>query len=345
MAKTTGTFGGFAFDPEVFADYMAEQPTWSDAIMASGILQDDATLMGLIGEKGNVATIPFYVPFDEGASGGAALNNDGKTNNTPVDVAGGKQTCMLIQRMKAWKAQDFTRELTGANPMGQVAQGVAGYYRQVWTRELMGIMDAVLGLSGLANHVTDLSASGSTVAEANKIDETTLIMAEQKAIGDLMLDSGRGFGLAIMHSAIWARLNALKLVNYNKYVITNAVEREVTLPTINGLIPVVSDRFTVEASGTIPVYKTFIAGRGSFLTCDKNNYEKPYYTDYDPETKAGVEKLYTKAGKVLHPNGISILAENIVEESPTSAELATSANWSLKFNEKNIRLGLIKSNG
>ena len=213
MAKTTGTFGGFAFDPEVFADYMAEQPTWSDAIMASGILQDDATLMGLIGEKGNVATIPFYVPFDEGTSGGAALNNDGKTNNTPVDVAGGKQTCMLIQRMKAWKAQDFTRELTGANPMGQVAQGVAGYYRQVWTRELMGIMDAVLGLSGLANHVTDLSASGSTVAEANKIDETTLIMAEQKAIGDLMLDSGRGFGLAIMHSAIWARLNALKLVN------------------------------------------------------------------------------------------------------------------------------------
>ena len=209
----------------------------------------------------------------------------------------------------------------------------------------MGIMNAVLGLSGLANHVTDLSASGSTVAEANKIDETTLIMAEQKAIGDLMLDSGRGFGLAIMHSAIWARLNALKLVNYNKYVITNAVEREVTLPTINGLIPVVSDRFTVDASGTIPVYKTFIAGRGSFLTCDKNNYEKPYYTDYDPETKAGVEKLYTKAGKVLHPNGISILAENIVEESPTSAELATSANWSLKFNEKNIRLGLIKSNG
>ena len=41
----TGTFGGFVFDPEVFADYMAEQPTWSNAIIASGILQEDATIV------------------------------------------------------------------------------------------------------------------------------------------------------------------------------------------------------------------------------------------------------------------------------------------------------------
>ena len=26
----TGTFGGFSFDPEVFSDYMSEQPTWND---------------------------------------------------------------------------------------------------------------------------------------------------------------------------------------------------------------------------------------------------------------------------------------------------------------------------
>ena len=56
----TGTFGGFAFDAEVFASYMAEQPTWSNAIIASGILQEDATLMDLIGNKGNVAVLPFY---------------------------------------------------------------------------------------------------------------------------------------------------------------------------------------------------------------------------------------------------------------------------------------------
>ena len=86
-------------------------------------------------------------------------------------------------------------------------------------------------------------------------------------------------------------------------------------------------------------------GSGSVLTCDKNNYENPYYSDYDPETKAGIEKLYTKQGYVLHPNGFSINTSKISEESPTNAELGAKANWSLAFNQKNIRMGVIKSNG
>lgn len=104
----TGTFGGFVFDPEVFADYMAEQPTWSNAIIAPGILQDDDTIMDLIGAKGNVATLPFYKPIS--IDDYEPLNNNGMTDNTSEEVEGGKQTAMLSQRMKAWKAKDFTKD-------------------------------------------------------------------------------------------------------------------------------------------------------------------------------------------------------------------------------------------
>lgn len=45
------TFGGFPFDVEVFGDYMAEQNTIDTSIEASGIIKDDASIMGLIGEK------------------------------------------------------------------------------------------------------------------------------------------------------------------------------------------------------------------------------------------------------------------------------------------------------
>ena len=72
----TGLFGGFYFDPEEFSRYMTENPTWNDAIIASGVLAQDNTIMDLIGEKGNVATIPFYTPIDEQDS--QALNNDGE---------------------------------------------------------------------------------------------------------------------------------------------------------------------------------------------------------------------------------------------------------------------------
>lgn len=340
MART-GAFGGFSFDPEVFSGYMAEQPTWNDAIINSGILVEDSTIMDLIGTKGNVATLPFYVPIDENDD--PALNNDGETNNTPSEISGKKQTAMLIQRMKAWRAQDFTKELTGADPMTHVANSVAGYYRQVRVRDLMAIVDAVLSLKGMENHITDLSeqTGTGTVTDANKVDETTLIFAQQKALGD----SAEKMGLLFLHSYMYAKYKALGLVDYNKYTVTNALAGDVNLPSIGGFIPVVSDRFTVDTSKQNVVYKTYMIGAGSILTCPKNNYEDPYYADYDPETKAGIRKLYTKQGYVLHPNGFSIDANKIAKESPTNAELGNKANWSLVYNHKNIRMGMIKSNG
>nr|DAM81989.1 MAG TPA: major capsid protein [Caudoviricetes sp.] len=337
----TGTFGGFSFDPEVFSGYMAEQPTWNDAIINSGILVQDSTIMDLIGEKGNVATLPFYVPIDEAES--QALNNDGETDNTPVEISGKKQTAMLIQRMKAWKAQDFTKELTGADPMTHVANSVAGFYRQTRVRDLMAIVDAVLSLKGMENHITDLSEQTGTgaVTDANKVDETTLIFAQQKALGD----SAEKMGLLFLHSYMYAKYKALGLVDYNKYTVTNALAGDVNLPSIGGFIPVVSDRFTADTSKQNVVYKTYMIGAGSILTCPKNNYEDPYYADYDPETKAGIRKLYTKQGYVLHPNGFSIDQNKVAKESPTNTELGNKANWSLVYNHKNIRMGMIKSNG
>lgn len=340
MART-GTFGGFPFDPEVFAGYMAEQPTWNNEILASGILVPDQTIMNLIGTDGNVATLPFYKPITIDSND--ALNNDGETDNEPVEISGGKQTCMLIQRMKAWKSKDFTKELTQADPLGHVAQSVDNYYGQVWIKELMGITDAILGVSGMESHTTDIAevtGSGS-VETANKIDETTLIYAQQKALGDM----ADGFGLLVINSMIYAKYKAMGLVNYNKYTITNALERELTLPTIGGLIPIVTDRYTIDTTQTNTKYKSYIIGQGAFLTCDKTNYEKPYYTDYDPETAAGVEKLYTKQGKVLHPNGMSLKVANISKESPTYAELSNKANWELAFDHKNVKVGMIVSNG
>lgn len=336
----TGTFGGFAFDPEVFSDYMSEQPTWSNAIIASGILQQDSTIMNLIGSEGNVATLPFYKAMD--IADYEPYNNDGNTNNTPKEISGGKQTAMLIQRMMAWKAQDFTKELTGADPIQHIANSVSDYYRQVWEAELMNIVNAVMGLDSMKDHVYNIALSdGSSVQDANRIDETTMIFAQQKALGDM----ANGFGIAIMNSLIFARYQAMGLVNYNKYTIQNAMTSEVNLPTINGLIPVVSDRFTVDASGDVPKYITTIVGQGAILTAEKTNYNEPYYTDYDAETKAGIEKLYTKEGRVLHPNGFNLKVASISGESPTKTELGNKANWELAYKAKNIRIGQIISNG
>ena len=341
MART-GTFGGFHFDPEVFTSMMAEADYWSNPILASGVVREDASIMDAIGSKGNVATLPFYTPinlFDEGM---AALNNDGKTNNVPVEIAGNKQTCMLIQRMKAFKAKDFTKELTGADPMTQIKNRIQGYYTQVWENELMNIANGVLGVAALNDHVLDLSVTSGTVAASNKVDATSTIDAEQQALGD----KAGGLGLMVMHSRVYANYKKLGLVEFEKYVLNGAIKQDIELPTINGKHVLVTDYYTVDTTVSgFPVYKTYLFGEGAFLSCDKKNYQNQYTTNYDPETTAGVDMFYTKQGKVLHPNGLSLAVDSIAKESPTFAELGAAANYSLKFNHKNVKMGLIKSNG
>lgn len=341
MART-GLFGGFYFDEEVFTKMMQEQDYWTNPILASGIVRQDESIMDLIGSQGNVATIPMYKPLNIHDANMGALNNDGETNNTPVEVAGNKQTCMMIQRMKAFKAKDFTKELTGANPLDNVKAKIQDYYTQVWEDEMMNIAKAVLAVSALSDHVTDLSITTGTIADANKISATTLIDAEQAALGDM----AGGLGLIVMHSKIYAAYKKLGLIEFDKYTVGNVIQQEITLPRIGGKLVKVTDYYTLDSTTTgFPVYSTYLFGEGAFLSADKNNYENQYTTDYDPETAAGTDKFYTKQGKVLHPNGLSLAVDSIAKESPTKTELGTAANWSLKFNHKNVKMGVIKSNG
>lgn len=341
MART-GLFGGFSFDEEVFTDMMHEAEYWSNPILASGVIRQDASIMDAIGAKGNVATLPIYTPINIHDTNMGALNNDGLTDNVPVTIAGNKQTCMLIQRMKAFKAQDFVRELTGADPMTHIKNKIQGYYTQVWENELMNIANAVLGVAALSDHVTDLSITTGTIGDANKITETTVIDAEQAALGD----ASGGLGLMVMHSKIYAAYKKLGLVEYEKYVTGGAIKQDIQLPTINGKRVLVTDYYTVDTSVSgFPVYNTYLFGEGAFLSCDKTNYANQYTTNYDPETTAGVDMFYTKQGKVIHPNGLSLAVDSIANESPTFAELGKAENYSLKFNHKNVRMGLIKTNG
>lgn len=325
----TGNFGGFEFDEEVFAGMMQEADYWATPIILSGIVQQDSSIMDLIGAQGNVATIPIYKPLDANEDGMGALNNDGETDNVPTEISGSKQTCMMIQRMKAFKAKDFTKELTGADPLTQIKNKIAGYYNQVWEKELMNIAKAVLSVSNLSSHVLDLAK------ESKAIEAGTIYDAEQAALGDM----AGGLGLMVMHSMIFKEYKKMEMVDYDKYVVNGVIQKEITLPTIAGKHILVTDRFT-EDNGT---YLTYLFGEGAFLSCDKNNYEKQYTTNYDPEASAGIDKFYTKQGKVLHPNGLSLAVDNIAKESPTFAELGAAENWALKFNPKNVKMGLIKS--
>lgn len=319
----TGTFGGFPFDPEVYQGFVDQEATFSDSIYASGILANDQSLTDAMSAQGGVmGTLRFYNPLDPAED--APLVRDGVNDNVPTEISGGKQTWIRVDRMKAWKATDLTRELTAADPMAAVARNTGRYWRMYWQNLMTTMTNAALGATGLESHIMTIEKS------AGGVTANQLIDIQQNALGDM---AGK-FGLLVMHSKIYAEYQKMGLVNFNKYVITNVLEKEVNLPTINGLVVIVNDRGTSTADN----YESLLFGQGSILTASPKVIT-PDYTEYNASKAGGTDILYNNRAIVLHPNGLSFDGDQIAKETPTDAEFTTSSNWKLKFNHKNVRMG------
>lgn len=82
---STGTFGGFYFDPDVFTDYIQEADPVHVSVINSGVLRVSPEISAALTDKNNVFTVPNYAPLT-----GDALNYDGIVDNTPASIAGNK---------------------------------------------------------------------------------------------------------------------------------------------------------------------------------------------------------------------------------------------------------------
>ena len=330
MART-GLFGGFNFDPDVFTGYISERDPINPRLINSGVVVPaPAEVVTALSGKGNVVTIPYYVPFE-----GDALNYDGKTNNVPVGVSGKKMTGMSYRRMKAWKEQDFTHELTGANDLSNVAMKIGDYQAKQNQKTLLSIFKGLEGVSSFSDHVQNVALTvAGDVEDANKLTPTLGMKAMQKALGD-HLDE---FQIWFMHSAVYADLTEQGFAN-DVVIKAGAQEDNPFKGYFLNKPVIVDDTMTAVENATTGKfeYHTYLCGTGLIMTCPVR-IDTPTYVDYDAETTGGVTKLYSKWGRLLHPYGFSLDVATVAEESPTNTEFATSALWTQKYDGKNIPL-------
>ena len=337
----TGTFGGFYFDPDVFTDYIQEADPVHTSIINSGVLRVSPEISAVLTDKNNVFTVPNYSPLS-----GEAKNYDGATDNTPVEVSSEKQTGMAFRRMAAWKDQDFTRELTGADPLGDVARKVAYYQQKNNQKDLLSIIDGVLSVDAMSSHVKDITASKGSSSTAtptaeNRLSADTFLDAAQEALGDNFDD----LTMVAMHSRVYTNLLKLQLVN-NIATTPDAYSRGVQFGLLlNKYLVMVDDSLTTGTKDGAATYTTYLLGEGSIATARNVRIDRPNYVNYDPESKGGVNKLYTKWGMAMHPLGMSLDVSKIAKNSPTRVELGTKANWTKVWDAKNIKLAKIISNG
>lgn len=343
-----GTIFGIPFDEELFMQMWSEAPDpYLTAMIESGAVVDDPVIAGKIANNGNLYTIPFYDTLD-----GDDQNYDGQTDITVTEVSGGVQTGVVYGRAKGFFARNFTAELSGADPMGHIVTSVAKYWQKRRQKRLIGITDAVFGITGASgnakvwndNHTLDLSSSTAT---AKKIEETDLNDLATLACGD----HKDQFRLAIMHSNVAKTLENKQLLEYWKYTDPNGIQRPMNIASANGYTVIIDDGVPCVAVGDsgdnkdLKKYTTYLFGQGVIRTA-KGRVDRPIEPNRDAKKNGGQDELITRMRETIHPNGFSFtVPKSGWTESPTDAQLFATANWSIKFDPKAIPMARLITNG
>ena len=333
----TGLFGGFSFDPEVFTGYVSERDPVNSLLISSGVVKPASKqVANALTTENNVVTIRFYQPF-----AGDALNYDGVTNNEPDTLTGSSMTAMAYRRMKAWTEQDFTHELTGANDLANVARGVGNYQNKENQKAMLSIIKGLEGVEAFASHVNKIArTTDGTIGDGNRLRGDSAIVAMQEALGDHMDE----FQVWFMHSAVYTDL--VRQGFANEVVIKAGKLDEDPFPRyFLGKPVIIDDSATVELNditGKID-YHSYLCGTGLFITAPVR-IDVPIAVTRDEETKGGLTNLYSKWGRLLHPNGFSFNVAGVAKESPTNAEFKNEALWTMKYQSKNIPLVIFISN-
>lgn len=337
------TYLNFPFDEEVFNYQWKNTPDMIlTTMLESGAVVRDDEIANLISNGSNFFTTPYYDVL-----GGDEDVYNGSDNFVQDELTGGQYSGVVYGRMKSWKATSFIKDFnSGADPMGQIVAGVANYWQKKRQTRLIGLLNALFGITGDADwtlHTTDIATTGSTVEDANKIGETTVNDAIVKANGD----NAQGYSLAIMHSVVANRLANLQLLNFAKYTDSAGIERPLPIGYINGMRVIVNDNVPVADSGTASgekEYTTFVLGEGAIRYAPAP-VDVPAEMDRDPNTNGGVDMIYTRVRECMAPYGFSFIGDTASDVGIPDTELLVAASWERKMPAKSVFMTKIVTNG
>lgn len=334
------TYLNYPFDAEIFTNTWESCPDpVKSAMIESGALVHDAMIESQIQNDGVLYSVPFYNVLS-----GTPSNYDGQTDIATQEQSGGLQTGVVFGRSMGFTSRNFAAELSGADPMTHIAQSVGKFWAKQRQSILLGILDAVFGITGEAGTSEGKWASDHTLdlAEGNYlIGATDLNTLATAALGD----NKSKFAIAVMHSNVAKTLENLEVLEFWKYTDAYGIQRPMSLASANGYTVVIDDGVPCEADGDSTKYTTYLLGEGA-LRCAPAKLEVPCEVHRDPKTNGGQDTLYTRIRETIHPNGFSFTPpSDSFTMSPTDSQLADTSNWSLKFDPKSIAMARLITNG
>lgn len=338
-----GTHLNFPYDSEIFNYSWKNTPDLVlTSMIQSGAVVRDAEIERLIANGSNFFTTPYYDVL-----GGDEQNYNGTTDFTYDEQTGDVYSGCVYSRMKAWKAVSFIKDFnSGADPMAQIVAGVANYWIKKRQARLIGLLEALFGITGDAEwslHINNVATATATVAEANLIGATTLNDTAVKANGD---NAGE-YSLAIMHSVVANRLANLQLLEFSKYTDASGITRNLPLAQVNGYTVIVNDNVPVEDSTSASgekEYTTYLLGNGAIRFANAP-VDIPSEMDRNPEKFGGVDMIYTRLREAMVPYGFNFKGNVTADVAIPDTVLLASASYERKMPAKSVFMAKVVTNG
>lgn len=318
--------------PDVFNPYVVQRTAELSALVQAGIISQDAELDALATAGGSTINMPFWGDLT-GAD--EVLSDSGSL--TAGAITGGKDKAVLLMRGRAWGVNDLAKALSGDDPMRVIGDLVSDY----WARREQAIMIATLAgvfADNLANDAADLIADvaiedGNKAAADNLISGTNVIDAAFR-----LGDAQSNLTAIAIHSTVFSRMLKNNLIVY-----LPDSQGQATIATFLGRRVIVDDGCP-KVAAAVSGYKftSYLFGTGAI---GRGEGRAPVPTETDRDSLAGEDYLINRRHFLLHPRGIAWQAAACVGASPTNVELATATNWSRVYDQKNIRIVKLVTNG
>jgi hypothetical protein len=318
--------------PEYFSEYFANNSMTSTALFQSGVLTPNALMQAQLSMGGDTLNIPAWndlaSPADPGGSDPNISNDDPADLSTPNKITAVNQICRKSYLNNSWAAASFAGQLAGSDPIRRIAERVNAYWDRTYEYRLIKSLIGIL-LSNVANNDADMTVDISAAAAGNPVtingtDYTSpsftrdALIDAAFTIGDRMSD----FRAVAVHSAIFREMS-----KNNEIEFIRDSDNNILFATYAGLAILQDDSLTMPTAG---VYISVLFGGASvgFAQGDPaDGYGIEVFRTPNAGHGGGVSTLYTRRNSIIHPAGFSFTSASVAGASPSSAELATAANW------------------
>lgn len=329
MADFT-TIASMVTIPEHFSKYVIDRTTELNTFINSGIASPDARVGELINaqpEGGRFIYLPSFNPL----AGEDEVFGEDDVTIGGIDTKEAKAT--LLMRQKAWGSTDLAHVLSGADPMGAIAQLLADWRNSkeqaIYLSILKGLFDTTKG--ALKDHVNDISGG---TGEAACISNGATLDTKQ-----LLGDHYASLGMVFMHSAVYTYLQKNGMIT--RTPIFDPSKSPIEMEEYLGYRIKVDDGMPV----TDGVYDTYFLGKNSFIRQDGT--PKGFIATETDRDKLGAKNiLIHRWCQIITPRGLSWKSDGTYTDEtkkyPANVDLAKPENWELATDHKKVALACLR---